>query len=486
MFFLGGVKRGYNRKRNRICGSFNHDSINKSSSNSIVVEKGETKTTKMKPMSDKSIEQLILEPYVGSKLSNATGVIKPYSKTPRKTISSYLSPILPVLPHGSTSTPCVKQTSSFVHPSCSSGRSQDQNESLNDSVFCFDEKHLSTDLFASSSDEKMGRNSNDAAISTDLPHLRDKNCKDSELIPDNLLLSDISGIESAAETSLNLQTSHAVRFKTCSQDSNERESVCDLDKFGTDCMNSSEVMSMRKEDLSYQEIPDEAITSTLRNLRISMPIGVDGCSAQTNSSFSAACIPEVVNVSGSAPLKHKLKDHYSIEGSELSLHKSDLTHVTSMKDVNDQLCTHGLQECKVLLYRCDDVVPACSKNADIESDSHPANHGPVGSVDLKDLNRSPATLSNFAKPRKSSLNKNFSQEAVVLKPGKHWRRSISILAKVRSSLGEISVDGRKSLSCDDSKVRGKRYESTVSSIVEMQSTIGEFVALFVLCFPVFF
>lgn len=444
--------------------------MNETSSASAVVKKVEKEVKGMKIISDESLDQLVLEPYVGSKPSFATSVIKSYSKTPNESISSYMSPILPVLPYGSTSTPCSKQTASVSHP--------DLNASLNDSVFCCNVKHRSVDFFASSFDDKMGRNINDAAMSTDLFDSRELNCKDNAIIPDNLVLSDMSGIKSVADLSMNMPTSSAVRSKNFSQGLDENASECDLDKLGAHRMNSFEVMSESKEGSSNHETFDKAITSTLRNLRISMPNVNDGSNAQTNSFHSDSCQSEIDIVNRSVMLKHELKDHCSIESSELSLRKCNISHATSTKDVNDLLGTQGLQDCRVLMYRCDDV-PASSGNYRIESDTHP-----VGSTNLMDLNQSQTSMNNYAKHRKSSLTKNISQECVILKPGKHWRRSLSILARGRSSVGETSVNGRKSLSCDDAKTRGKLYESTVSSIHQMQSTIGEFVAPFVMSFPV--
>ncbi|XP_026280322.1 uncharacterized protein LOC113207823 [Frankliniella occidentalis] len=78
------------------------------------------------------------------------------------------------------------------------------------------------------------------------------------------------------------------------------------------------------------------------------------------------------------------------------------------------------------------------------------------------------SFSKLSISRPSNCRLSINPETIVLKPGKQWRRSLSILSKIRTSAGELSGCNRESLSSEDTKLKGKLWESAVHSVVQLQ------------------
>ncbi|XP_034235279.1 uncharacterized protein LOC117641772 [Thrips palmi] len=110
-------------------------------------------------------------------------------------------------------------------------------------------------------------------------------------------------------------------------------------------------------------------------------------------------------------------------------------------------------DCKITLTRCDNV------EKDNSEFSSTAICSPSGSL-IPEANCESFVGLSCARPDE---RRSTTPEPVVLKPGKHWRRSLSILTKFRNSLDEPS--SRKSL---EGKSKGKLWESSVNSLMQLQ------------------
>lgn len=125
-------------------------------------------------------------------------------------------------------------------------------------------------------------------------------------------------------------------------------------------------------------------------------------------------------------------------------------------------------ECKVLLSRCDDPILNAYEIVPNSECTFEVTAVPSFSLMEETKHESVATL--CVRPSQI-IRHSTTPEPVVLKPGKHWRRSLSILSKIRTSMGESGC--RKSLAFNESKSKGKLWESSVNSLIQLQSNKGK-------------
>ncbi|KAK3908485.1 Putative serine/threonine-protein kinase haspin-like protein [Frankliniella fusca] len=130
--------------------------------------------------------------------------------------------------------------------------------------------------------------------------------------------------------------------------------------------------------------------------------------------------------------------------------------------------------CQVVLRRCDSLAPVVPKvTITSEEVETKACDNLNCMVVLERCNIPKQTVRNsFAKFSMSRLSQNYQPsiqpETVFLKPGKQWRRSLSILSRIRLSAGAMSKSVKESISPDTSKLKGKLWESAVHSVVQLQ------------------
>lgn len=145
---------------------------------------------------------------------------------------------------------------------------------------------------------------------------------------------------------------------------------------------------------------------------------------------------------------------------------------------------HTELECRVILSRCDELESKCRTDTMLSEDillcesrvvsgslSQPLSPKSDHTEKLELLSDSIIVMNDLRESQNFRRQSNI-QEVVALKPGKQWRRSLSILSKIRSS-GEFPVD--------DSRAKGKLWESTVNTVIQMQSTRGQSINLLINC-----
>lgn len=118
------------------------------------------------------------------------------------------------------------------------------------------------------------------------------------------------------------------------------------------------------------------------------------------------------------------------------------------------------KECWVVLSRCDDMLLRKSLlNSEVK---HPCEDT-VSSVDISGNFQERDSVGRCISSRRSDAN----VDSLILIPGKQWRRSLSILSKVRTSCGESSAGyGQPMAQCN--KMKGKLWGSRISSLIQLQ------------------